>query len=63
MQQVCGQIALERCCGDYVLPEGWFVIAASNQLEDRAGTVRARPNVLRHFSHLDVEVDLADWLE
>jgi hypothetical protein len=46
MQQVCGQIALERRCGDYVLPEGWYVVAASNRLEDRAGTLRAPTNVL-----------------
>ncbi len=61
MQQVCGQIALERRCGDYVLPEGWYVVAASNRLEDRAGTLRAPTNVLRRFTHLDVEVDHADW--
>lgn len=61
MQQVCGQIALERRCGDYVLPKGWHVVAASNRLEDRAGTVRAPTNVLRRFTHLDVEVDHADW--
>jgi hypothetical protein len=61
MQQVCGQIALERRCGDYALPDGWHVVAASNRLEDRAGTFRAPANVLRRFTHLDVEVDLADW--
>jgi MoxR-like ATPase len=61
MQQVCGSLALERRLGEYRLPDGWWVIAASNRPEDQAGTIRTPANVLDRFVHLDVEADLAAW--
>jgi MoxR-like ATPase len=63
MQQVCGSIALERRVGEYQLPDGWWVVAASNRHEDQAGTIRTPANVLDRFVHLEVEADLADWQE
>jgi MoxR-like ATPase len=61
MQQVCGSLALERGLGEYRLPSGWWVVAASNRPDDQAGTIRTPANVLDRFVHLDVEADLSDW--
>jgi hypothetical protein len=55
------QLTLDRRLGEYVLPEGWTVIAASNRAEDRAGTHRLISPLLNRFIHLDMEVDVEDW--
>ena len=47
--------------GEYVLPDGWVVIAAGNPASER-GVHFAMPRPLRNrFVHLDLEPDLDDW--
>jgi len=61
VQAACYQLVLDRQLGEYILPEGWTVIAAGNRASDRAVT-HAMPAPLRNrFVHLDFEVDLDDW--
>ena len=40
VQAACLQLTLDRRIGEYELPDGWSVVAASNRAEDRAGTHR-----------------------
>jgi hypothetical protein len=56
------QLTLDRKCGEYVLPDGWTVVAASNRQEDRAGAHRLISPLLNRFIHLDLEVHTDDWL-
>lgn len=63
VQSACLQLTLDRRIGEYVLPEGWTVVAASNRAEDRAGTHRLISPLLNRFLHLDVEVSVDDWQE
>jgi hypothetical protein len=52
---------LDRKLGEYVLPDGWVVIAAGNPASER-GVHFAMPRPLRNrFVHLDLEPDLDDW--
>ena len=55
------QLTLDRKIGDYVLPEEWSVVAASNRQEDRAGAHRLISPLLNRFIHLDMEVSNEDW--
>lgn len=55
------QLCLDRRVGEYVLPAGWTVIAASNRSEDRAGAHRLITPLLNRFIHLDLDVSLDDW--
>jgi MoxR-like ATPase len=55
------QLTLDRRLGEYELPAGWTVVAASNRAEDRAGTHRLVSPLLNRFVHLDLEVDAEDW--
>jgi hypothetical protein len=57
------QLTLDRRIGEYQLPDGWTVIAASNRAEDRAGTHRLISPLLNRFLHLDMEVSGDDWQE
>jgi hypothetical protein len=61
VQAACLQLTLDRRIGEYELPDGWTVIAASNRAEDRAGTHRLISPLLNRFVHLDLEVSNEDW--
>ncbi|MGE0367283.1 MAG: ATP-binding protein, partial [Phycisphaerales bacterium] len=56
------QLTLDRKIGDYELPSGWTVLAASNRQEDRAGTHKLISPLLNRFIHLDLEVSHEDWM-
>jgi len=60
-QAGCYQLVLDRKLGEYVLPEGWVVIAAGNPASER-GVHFAMPRPLRNrFVHIELEADLSDW--
>ncbi len=61
VQAACLQLVLDRRLGEYELPTGWNVVAASNRTEDRAGTHRLISPLLNRFVHLDLEVSADDW--
>lgn len=62
VQAACYQLVLDRSLGEYVLPEGWTVIAAGNRESDRAVTHRMPSALANRFVHLDFTVDEEDWL-
>ena len=60
-QAGCYQLVLDRKLGEYVLPDGWVVIAAGNPASER-GVHFSMPRPLRNrFVHLELEADLDDW--
>lgn len=61
VQSACLQLTLDRRLGEYELPEGCAIVAASNRQEDRAGAHRMITPLLNRFVHLDVEVSNDDW--
>ena len=61
VQAACLQLVLDRRLGEYELPEGWCVVAASNRAEDRAGTHRLITPLLNRFIHVDLDVSGDDW--
>jgi ribonuclease HI len=55
------QVGVDRKLREYVLPDGWVVIAAGNPASER-GVHFSMPRPLRNrFVHLDLEADLSDW--
>ena len=55
------QLILDRCLGDYVLPEGWMVMAAGNKMDDRAQAIRMSTSLTNRFKNVDVDVDVDEW--
>ena len=55
------QLVLDRRVGEYVLPEGWWIVAAGNRQQDRAVTFRMSSALANRFVHLDLEADVEDW--
>ncbi len=56
------ELCLDRRLAGYALPPGWRVVAAGNRQEDRAGAGRVISSLLNRFVHLDLGVDLDEWL-
>jgi len=58
------QFTLDRCLGDYSLPPLWYVVAASNRVQDKA-SVPANVNAasLNRFEHREVISDVDGWID
>lgn len=63
VQAALYQLILDRSIGDYVLPPGASVIACGNRVEHRGGAHRMLAPLANRFTHLNVKVDVDDWLE
>lgn len=55
------QLILNRSIGNYVLPEGWAIIAAGNRDGDRGVTSRMPAPLANRLVHIDFDVDVDDW--
>jgi hypothetical protein len=62
-QAACYQLVLDRAIGEYQFPDGWFIIAAGNRIEDRAVAYRTSTALLNRFTHVDYEVNIDDWID
>lgn len=60
VQNACLQLTLDRRIGEYVLPEGWTVIAAGNA-ETSRGVTRMSEALSSRFIHLNVQADIGDF--
>jgi hypothetical protein len=63
MQAAASQLILNRRIGDYVLPDGWVVIAAGNRDGDRASTNKMPSHIANRFIHLNFEISVDDWAD
>ncbi len=61
MQGMAQQLILDRRVGSYVVPDGWFIWAAGNRKEDRAGVFDMPAPLANRFLHLQVEPDFASF--
>jgi hypothetical protein len=55
------QLTLDRRVGEYVLPEGWRIIAAGNRAQDSSISFRMPAALSNRFVHVEFEVDFGDW--
>lgn len=61
IMNVAMQLVLDRRVGDYILPDGWYVMAAGNRTEDRAAVSQMPAPLTNRFLHFTVECDLDSW--
>jgi len=57
------QLTLDRAIGEYTLPDGWYIIAAGNRIEDRSVSYRMPTALANRFTHVNFEVNLDDWID
>jgi len=63
VQSSAYQLILDRRVGEYVLPNGWAIIAAGNRDGDRGVTYRMPAPLANRFVHFELEVSVDDWRE
>jgi len=56
------QLILDRRLGDYLLPEGWAILAAGNRLGDRGVTYAMPAPLANRFTHVELDPSIEDWL-
>jgi hypothetical protein len=56
------QLILDRRLGEYLVPEGWAIIAAGNRQGDRGVTYTMPAPLANRFAHFEVETNLDDWV-
>jgi MoxR-like ATPase len=63
VQSSAYQLILDRRIGEYVLPDGWAIVAAGNREGDRGVTYRMPAPLANRFVHFELEVSVEDWRE
>ncbi len=61
VQGIAQQLVLDRCVGNYELPEGWFVWAAGNRQEDGAAVFTMPSALQNRFIHLYTEPEYGSF--
>jgi hypothetical protein len=61
VQNACLQLVLDRQIGEYILPDGWDIVAAGNRMSDGGGVTKLNSALSTRFRHLDAETDLDQW--
>jgi len=55
------QLILDRRVGEYVLPDGWAIVAAGNREGDRGVVYRLPSPLANRFVHVETEPNVEDW--
>ena len=56
------QLILDRCLGEYRVPDGWVIFAAGNRQGDRGVTYSMPTPLANRFTHFGFDVNLDDWV-
>ncbi|QJW97307.1 DNA-directed RNA polymerase subunit alpha C-terminal domain-containing protein [Frigoriglobus tundricola] len=63
VQKAFYSLLLERRIGEYLLPEGTWVVAAGNRAEDKALVRTISSALINRVLVLNVRIDVPEWLE
>ncbi len=61
VQAAAYQLILDKRLGEYVLPEGWFIVAAGNHARNGGVHYTLPPALANRFVHIEMECDAGDW--
>ena len=56
------QLILDRCLGEYRVPDGWVIFAAGNRQGDRGVTYSMPTPLANRFTHFGFDANLDDWV-
>lgn len=63
VQKAVAPLLLDGIAGDYKLPEGWYVVGASNRTKDRAGAGKILTHVINRVRTLEIEPHMDSWVK
>lgn len=61
VQAAAYQLVLDRRLGEYIVPEGVFIMGMGNRDTDRGVTFKMPTPVMNRFDHIEIRVDFDDW--
>ena len=61
VQNAASELLDERRCGDYRLPDGWVVVAASNRRGDRAASSEIPTHLRNRVFQVEIKPDYSEW--
>lgn len=62
VQSALLQLVLDRRLGDYVMPDGWYCVAAGNLSTNRAGSSKLNTALASRFIRYRAEADPQEWV-
>jgi len=62
VQKAMAPLFIEGKLGEYRIPEGWWVVAATNRVEDRAGVVKELSHFTNRQCRINIEPHIEDYL-
>lgn len=63
IQAAAYQLVLDRCIGDYKLPDDCYIVAAGNRESDKGVTHTMPTPLMNRFTHIEFDVNADDWVE
>ncbi len=63
VQSSAYQLIQDKRLGEYILPKGWRIIAASNRAEHGANVFKMAYPLRNRFTHIEFDVNVDDWKE
>lgn len=63
VQAAAYQLVLDRCIGEYKLPDDCFIVAAGNRESDKGVTHTMPTPLMNRFTHIEFDVSADDWIE
>lgn len=60
-QKATAPVILEKRFGDERLPEGWWIVSASNRVSDRAGASKALSMMTNRERAIEIQSDVQSW--
>jgi len=57
------QLILDRCLGEYEVPQNWVIFAAGNRQGDRGVTYSMPSPLANRFTHYNFDVNVDDWVQ
>jgi hypothetical protein len=64
LQVAAYELILDRRLGDlYKVPDGWYICAAGNRVEDRAVSTTMSSALANRFLHVELQSDLECWVK
>lgn len=61
VQAAAYELILDRSLGEYVVPEGVYLVAMGNRDTDKGVTFKMPTPIMNRFVHIEMRVDFDDW--
>jgi hypothetical protein len=62
VQKSLAPLFIEGKLGEYRIPEGWYVVSATNRLEDKAGVNRELTHFTNRQCRIEIDSNIDDWM-